>query len=224
MSNTSSNSNPNSQVGGILQSMPIQQLIATPLIAAAQCQKDLATVTAGFIKDVGLNSADPSNPNSVFNARTVDFQYQDGNITKKITAPILAIVNIPSLQVQDVNVRFTVKVDAMADTSTQSNSSSSLNTNTSASASGSYWFAKASFSTNIKTSATLSSSSKSNSSLSTSATYDVNVSARNEKPEGLMKLLDILKDTITNQEASSSTTTSSSSSTTPSTTPSTTTP
>jgi len=198
-------SNPNNQVGGILQSMPIQQLIATPLIAAAKCQQDLANVTAGFIKEVGLNSTDPENADSTFTARTVDFQYKDGDKTKTITAPILAIVNIPSLQVQDVNVKFTVKVDAMSTASNESSSSNTVNTETNFSARGGWWFAKASLNTKVNTSATLSNKSKSDSSLSTSATYDVNVSARNEKPEGLMKLLDILKDTITNKESSEST-------------------
>ena len=50
--------------------LPIEDLIATPLVAAASSQAKLAMVTADFIQQVGIDHKDGS-------VKTVAFRYED---------------------------------------------------------------------------------------------------------------------------------------------------
>ncbi len=201
--------NPNTQVAGILQSMPIRYLIAEPLLAAAEAQVELAKSTIGFIKEVGLKNKNPDqndDEKEEYTTTNVEFKYKSGGSDKTITAPILAIVNIPSLYIQEVSETFEVVVDAMS--SAERNNSeteiidSKLDIKLGAKAKLGPFKVSGSFAYNRNTKATLTSSSSNKSGLSTKATYRMNVVARNERPEGLDKILDILASTI-NQNTTS---------------------
>ena len=51
--------------------LPIENLIAAPLLAASEGQKSLAATTAAFITDVGLDEKG--------NTKSVTFNYDDGS-------------------------------------------------------------------------------------------------------------------------------------------------
>ena len=59
-----------------LENIPIEQLIATPLMAAGAAQEMLARVTINFIKSIGLQVKDGSTEGAL-EAITVDFSYTD---------------------------------------------------------------------------------------------------------------------------------------------------
>ena len=162
--------------------LDMQNLIGAPLTAAADASVSLARSTADFINDVGFE-ADGK-------VRTAAFGYEkrtaneDGtsNLEEmKVAVPILAIVPIPNLQIDEVNVLFDMEVKQ----SEKSESSKDLG----ASLSGSARFGP------VKVSVTGSVSAHSSNTRSSdnSAKYHVDVRATNHgTPEGLSRVLDMM--------------------------------
>jgi hypothetical protein len=112
------------------------------------------------------------------------------------------------MSVQDVNVDFECEVDMM-DIKTDSNESTKQsdfenNFSVDASARGGWLWGRAkvntSYSSSYKVKSTLTAKDSSTSKMNTKATYNFNIRASNEKPEGLNKLLDILQNCITETE------------------------
>ena len=179
--------------------LPIGELIANRLIAAAQAQGKLAGITEQFIEEIGLEKGDGDS----LKARTVDFDY-DAIVEKKtvengvettstvaeprtMKVPLLAIVNTPNLSVKDVTIDFDMKVQA------SSLHKDSTEAKVSTSASYKAWWSP------VKASMTASVASKSENTRKTdnSARYTVHCQARDDgAPEGLMKVLDILGENI----------------------------
>ena len=178
--------------------LPIGELIANPLIAAAQAQGKLAGITEQFIEEVGLEK-----DGDKLKARTVDFSYdavveqttgEAGSQTTTTTVeprsmkvPLLAIVNTPNLSVKDVTIDFDMKVQS----TTMHKDSTEAKVSTKASYSA--WWSP------VKAEVTASVGSKSENTRKTdnSARYTVHCQARDDgAPEGLMKVLDILGENI----------------------------
>lgn len=162
--------------------LQMDQLIGAPLRAAADASQQLAGSTAEFINTVGFDGAGK--------VRTVAFGYQkrthneDGtsNLDEmKVDVPMLAIVPIPNLQVDEVNILFDMEVKQ----SERQESSKDM----SASLTGSAKIGP------IKISVTGSVSAHSSNTRSTdnSAKYHVDVRAANHGvPEGLARVLDMM--------------------------------
>lgn len=98
-------------IGQQFQGLPMDQLIGSPLSAAADASIRLANSTADFINKVGFDAEG--------NVRNVAFRYEkrstndDGtsNLDEmKVDVPMLAIVPIPNLQVDEVNILFDMEV------------------------------------------------------------------------------------------------------------------
>jgi hypothetical protein len=184
---------PNGQVGGILQSLPLEYLFTAPLMSATAAQIELAKTTMNFIDGVGMDESG--------NVKNVSLGYTEtdasGNeIVKIITVPLITMVNIPSLAVEKVGIDLVVEVDAMTSvqgrTETQKNSSFNIDAGASYKVGG---FA-AHVNIGYQTSAKLSSTTSNNDSLNTNAKYSVHIDAENKQPVGLVKLLDILNTKI----------------------------
>ena len=156
--------------------LPIENLIAAPLLAAAEGQKSLASTTAQFITEVGMDSSG--------NTKSVTFNYEDGSEDVKLDVPLLSIINIPSLSVDSIDVEFNMEV------STQTASKSSTDSSATASASVGWGCWKASFEGKV------SHHSENSRSSDSSAKYTIAVKGKQEKPEGLMKVLDMLNSSI----------------------------
>ena len=179
--------------------LPMEDLIGGPLQAAATAQGKLTSITSDFITSVGLEDTGGGK----LAARTVDFKYQKpvkssktdaktGAVTDtwskqdmNLQVPLLSIVKSPNLQVKKVNVTFDMEVKA----STASQTTSAQDAKVSASWAG--WGAKVSFQGSV------SNKQESQRSSDTSAKYHVDVLAQDDgAPEGLMKVLDILGESI----------------------------
>lgn len=90
--------------------LQMDQLIGAPLRAAADASAQLANSTADFINRVGFDGG---------KVRTVAFGYQKRSVNEdgtsnldemKVDIPMLAIVPIPNLQVDEVNILFDMEV------------------------------------------------------------------------------------------------------------------
>jgi len=178
-------------MGDQFSGLPMADLIGAPLLAACDAQVILAKAAADFIDQVGLNSEDGSE-NKV--ARTVDFsmsrpaQNPDGSSTQEdisIQAPLLALVNVPSLSVKEVSIDFEMEVKS----SFQEKSSKDVKAGVEASASAGWGWGKAS----VRVTGSVASHKESARSSDNSAKYTVHVAARDDgPPEGLSRLLDIM--------------------------------
>ncbi|MBD5445002.1 MAG: DUF2589 domain-containing protein, partial [Lachnospiraceae bacterium] len=160
----------------------MDQLIGGPLSAAADASTQLANSTANFINRVGFDSNGK--------VRTVAFAYQKRSMNEdgtsnldemKVAVPMLAIVPIPNLQIDEVNILFDMEVKQ----SEKSESSTDL----SASMSGSVRLGIV----KINVSGSVSSHSSNTRSSDNSAKYHVDVRATNHgMPEGLARVLDMM--------------------------------
>ena len=156
--------------------LPIETLIAAPLIAASEGQKSLAATTASFIQEVGMDKDGKT--------KSVAFTYEDGSEHVELDVPLLSIINIPSLCVDTIDVEFQMEVSA------QSASKSSTDASAELTAKAGFGCYSASFTGKV------SHHSENSRSSDSSAKYSISVKGKQEKPEGLMKVLDMLNNSI----------------------------
>jgi len=181
-----------SNISEQFRGLPIEELIAAPLLASAQAQGKLAGVTTDFIQSVGMDKKE----DDTMKARTVDFSYErpvtdnEGNTVQeesKLSVPLLSIVNTPNLSINLVDVDFNMEVKSSTINTSETSKSATIN------ASYKAWYSP------VKVSISGSVSSKDISTRKTdnSAKYQIHVSAEDKgTPEGLMKVLDMLNNSI----------------------------
>ena len=95
-----------SSIANQFTGLPIENLIAAPLLAASEGQKSLAATTAQFITEVGMDSSG--------NTKSVKFQYEDGTEQVALDVPLLSIINIQSLCVDSIDVEFDMEVSTQS--------------------------------------------------------------------------------------------------------------
>ena len=202
--------------------LPMESLIGEPLLAAAKAQGQLANTTEKFIEDIGLQKVSGElKARTVDFAYDVPVQREvsasayagSGPLSKtggavytgtgiapttgsfvvhgiekrNLQVPLLAIVNTPALSVKNVTIDFDMTVK------TSTASTSELDTSTKLDVSYSAWWSPV----KANLSASVSSKSTNTRKSDNSARYTVHVEARDDgAPEGLMKVLDILGNTI----------------------------
>ncbi len=174
--------------------LPMGELIGGPLTAACNSQLKLAKATADFIEQIGFYD-----DNGVSKTRTADFSFERNVVTGKdalgndihesetvkLNVPMLAIVNIPSLMINSVDILFDMEVKS------SESHSDGVDTEASMSASGKVGWGPISASVSI--SGSVSAHSENTRKSDNSAKYHVAVhAADNGTPEGLSRVLDII--------------------------------
>ncbi|MEZ4294583.1 MAG: DUF2589 domain-containing protein [Polyangiaceae bacterium] len=102
-----------------MNSIPFDKLIGGPLSAAVNAQGQAAMTCIQFIEAVGFQAgASPGDPKEAVN---VEFTYSKSNedgdpATFKLTVPMLAIVPIPYLRIDEVLIDFSAKLTDMVST------------------------------------------------------------------------------------------------------------
>lgn len=162
--------------------LEMDKLIGGPLSAAADASIQLANSTADFINRVGFDANG--------SVRTVPFMYQRKSVNEdgssnldemKVDVPMLAIVPIPNLQVDEVNILFDMEVKQ------SEKSETSIDLGATISGSLNLGIAKVSLTGNV------SAHSANTRSSDNSAKYHVDVRATNHGiPEGLARVLDMM--------------------------------
>lgn len=169
-------------IGEQFAGLDMEQLIGGPLSAAANASTLLANSTADFIQKVGFDSKGK--------LQTVAFGYQkrstndDGTINldeMKVMVPMLAIVPIPNLQIDEVNILFDMEVKQSEKSENSKDMSASLT--------GSAKIGPV----KISISGSVSAHDSHTRSTDNSAKYHVDVRATNHgTPEGLARVLDMM--------------------------------
>lgn len=173
-------------IGDQFSGLNMDNLIGAPLRATADATLQLADATANFINRVGFDSHG--------NTRTASFKYykkgynEDGSINNdelKVDVPLLAIVPIPNLQVDEVNILFDMEVKQSERDESANDMSGSM---TGEANLGIF---------KVKVSGSVSSHSSHTRSSDQSAKYHVDVRATNHgTPEGLARVLDMMAATL----------------------------
>ncbi|MDR0307980.1 MAG: DUF2589 domain-containing protein [Chitinispirillales bacterium] len=173
-------------IGEQFKGLDMKNLIGGPLTAAAESSILLARSTANFINEVGFDANQQ--------ARTVAFKFTkqdpdpDGNLNMQemsIDVPLLAIVPIPNLQIDEVNILFDMEVKQCE------KSESSM------SGSGSFSARVGWGPVSVSVSGSVSAHSSNTRSSDNSAKYHVDVRATNHgTPEGLARVLDMMASAV----------------------------
>jgi hypothetical protein len=172
----------NMSIGAQFAGLDMENLIGGPLSAASNASVKLARSTADFINSVGFNPD--------MSARTMLFKYEKsdmdplGNPVRNemsLQVPLLAIVPIPNLQIDEVNILFDMEVKECE------KAESSLD------AGGSFSASVGIGPFRVSISGSVSVHQSNTRSTDNSAKYHVDVRAANHgTPEGLSRVLDIL--------------------------------
>ena len=123
-----------------LRQIPFGELIGQPMKAAIEAQGLAAKTTVDFIEKVGFIPTDPDQDMLFIDeaqdadagtVRNVTFQYkkidQNGDEqTVELTVPILSIVPIPYLRIDEMTIDFTAKLTERTAWSTASTASTAL--------------------------------------------------------------------------------------------------
>ena len=175
-----------SNVTDKFKGLPMRELIAAPLIAAAEAQQELAATAWNFYKQIAFDDDGKT-------ARVLEFDIkrpiqQDGVMTtmpQSVKAPFIGLVPIPSLLIDRVDVDFQMEV---TDTS---NVKSTTNAEVEAKASAKHWFINAEISGKVTT-------ARENTRMTNqTAKYQIHVSASQQpQTEGLSKQMDIMASCI----------------------------
>lgn len=198
----------NFSMGDQFRGLPMGDLIGGPLIAACDAQLRLADATAEFIKVVGFlpPAADASgkttDPCGVGGVRTVMFRYDRPSRSKtaeagdaivmeqvELEVPLLAVVKVPNLSINKVDVSFDMEVK----NSEQYREASDTEGKMAAEASLGWGI----FSAKVNISGSVSSHKENTRSTDQSAKYHVEVQAADSgMPEGLARVLDLLAQSV----------------------------
>jgi hypothetical protein len=186
----------------LMQSIDLNQMLGTPFIAAQQAQSRMTATTIEFLQTFCFEkdaSGNNTNDMKTFSVNSFfDTEDLSGGIVvqkrRQLTMPLIAMLNVPALQIQKITVDLTIKIDAQS--SSQSENSFAVSAGASAFGSASAGFnagvasgsASAGFSVNCQVSN--SNSSKNATDASSSAKYDVHIEAENKPPAGLAMLMD----------------------------------
>ena len=175
-----------SNVTDKFKGLPMRELIAAPLIAAAEAQQELAATAWNFYQKIAFDEDGKT-------ARVLEFDIkrpiqQDGKMTtmsQSVKAPFIGLVPIPSLLIDRVDVDFQMEV---TDTS---NVKSTINAEVETKVSGKSWLISAEISGKVTT-------ARENTRMTNqTAKYQIHVSASQQpQTEGLSKLMDIMASCI----------------------------
>ncbi|MDE7063578.1 MAG: DUF2589 domain-containing protein [Lachnospiraceae bacterium] len=172
--------------------LDMASLIGGPLRAACNAQIMMAAATTKFIEEVGLEAPDSKGIRKV---RTTSFSFTRaatdsegkgvGQEEVSMNVPLLSIVKVPTLAIDEVDVTFDMEVKSSTSSESSSDKEGKLEANAG--------LKIGPFHMDVKISGSISCHEKNTRSSDNSAKYHVQVHARDfGMPEGLARMLDIL--------------------------------
>ncbi|MBI5179435.1 MAG: DUF2589 domain-containing protein [Nitrospinae bacterium] len=173
--------------------------------AAIQAQGEAAKATVEFIKAVGFEEPSSTTETSNMDAgkvRNVVFQYtrkdaSGASSDAKLEVPILTIVPIPFIRIEEMTIDFTAKITETIEAKSDSADKSDKSVSVAAGGSGGMGFWKASVDFKASYSASHTSSEQRSSKYNVEFTVNVHVRAvQDSLPAGLSRILGILEANI----------------------------
>ena len=115
-----------------LQAIPFGSIIGGPLKACIEAQAMAAQTSWQFIQEVGLNTNPETGQKEAVN---VSFQFIQNGRVVQLNVPLLTIVPIPYIAIQNIDINFKANISASSSSSTETSSSSSVDAGVEASSS-----------------------------------------------------------------------------------------
>lgn len=190
-------------MGDQFRGLPMGDLIGAPLTAACDAQVRLANATAEFIKVVGFMppAADTDDPNAVGGVRNVMFRFdrpsqsvpagagENPMETVELEVPLLAVVKVPNLSINKVDVSFDMEV--------KSASQSRESVDRQAALAAEAKFGWGAFSAKVNISGSIATHKENTRSTDQSAKYHVQVHAADDgMPEGLARVMGMISQSV----------------------------
>lgn len=180
------------KMGDQFSGLDMSTLIGGPLKAACDAQSMLAATTTRFIENVGMEAPDSDGKRKV---RTTSFTFKRAAVNEEtgeqteeeveMNVPILSIINVPSLQVDNVDIKFDMEVKSAVSSENKSAKEGTLDAEAG--------LAIGPFHMDVKIKGSISSQESNTRSSDNSAKYHVEVHAAQAKePEGLARMIDVL--------------------------------
>jgi len=193
---------PSTVATNALQAIPFSSLIGGPLDAAIKAQAMAAKTSWEFIQQVGLNTNASTGEKSAVN---VTFYYnKNGNLTKLIV-PLLTIVPIPYIAIDDIQINFMANISAASSSTTEVNTNTEMSAGIEGGAKLNYGIFSIHADFNANYSSKKDSKASEESKYSVEYTMDVSVHAgQSDMPAGLASVLNILQSSITDANAGGS--------------------
>lgn len=186
---------PSTVATNALQALPFSSLIGGPLDAAIKAQAMAARTSWEFIQQVGLSTDKETDKKEAVN---VTFMYNKNGQMVKLMVPLITIVPIPYIAIDEVSINFKANISASSSSVSETSESTALDAGGSAKASFGYgpFSVEAEFKANY--SSKKDSKASSESKYSVEYTMDVAVHAgQSDMPAGLATVLNILQSSIT---------------------------
>lgn len=178
-------------IGKNFSNLPLESLIAAPLIAAANANAVLAKATYEFIENVWLEKGKGGGGSGQTPPpRILKFKLErpidSGGVEEiEVNAPFAALVQLPNLMVRDIDIDFTMEVKNTSKDVTTVKAESSMTLG------GAYKFYTA------KLTGTVSTTAENTRTSDQSAKYTLNVKARQAEPtEGMNRLAQVFASVI----------------------------
>ena len=179
-------------LGKNFATLPIDQLICAPILAVAQGQAELCRVyldnlfALAYKKDnAGKGSGEINSVKFTLNRMVLGENGETAPQQFEVEAPLLSLVPVPALTMEEANVRFTMEIKEVQTDTSKSSSEASTDAG----------FSKWGFHANIKGKVTASSQNTRTS--DQSAKYDIYARAVQQPPaEGMAKLTNIFASVI----------------------------
>lgn len=179
-------------VGGIVNALPIEKMVAAPLVATIRAQSEMSLSLAHFVQDVGLDEQGNMRMVTLKYAETVTDPNDPQKTTQQdryIQAPFLAMTGIPNLAVESADISFDLEVSTAEEDKSKNQEDATVNTEYK-----SWWSpVTAKFTGNVTH------SSEQTRHTDTRAKYTFNVSARKQgTPEAFMRIIDAVTNSVAN--------------------------
>lgn len=180
-----------------LNSLDFSVYIGGPLQAAVNAQNAASLAQVDFIKSVGFKEASSSTPNSQPELTYVDFEFQsvaDGTTgTRKIKVPLLTMLNVPSIRIEEITIDFNAKLTSVETKNTNTVVGTDVTTNAGIKLAS------------LKVSASYKKTTNTGSNVEKTYTMAVHVRAVNDElPAGLDRILALLESEIATEGAGTS--------------------
>ena len=105
-----------------LQAIPFGSMIGGPLNACIEAQAMAAQTSWQFIQEVGLNTNPETGQKEAVN---VSFQFVQNGRVVQLNVPLLTIVPIPYIAIQDIDINFKANISASSSNVSEQSTSSS---------------------------------------------------------------------------------------------------
>lgn len=177
-----------------LQAIPFSSIIGAPLDACIKAQAMAAQTTWEFIQQVGMQD---KNEDGLKEAVNVSFTFIQNGKTVRLNIPLLSIVPIPYIAIQNIDISFKANLSASSSAAddVRSNTEYKVDTTTSGRLGWGWWGVKLDLKGGY--SSKKDSRATQDSKYSVEYTMDVGIRAGQESmPAGLAKVLEILNSTL----------------------------